>query len=263
MIPSFQLFGRTITIYTVFVLVGVLGTLFATYRLAKKNALDEIETLYMTLIAFAAAAIGGTLLYGLTNIQLLITLLRNLNKVESFGQLIQYLGAIFGGSVFYGGLIGMLLTALLYVHKKRLSARYLDAAACAIPLFHAIGRIGCFLGGCCFGVESEFGFVYHHSPVAEANGVRRLPVQLFEAAFNFLLCWMLYRLFRKKKWAGWLLHLYLLAYPVFRFVIEFFRGDAYRGFLWGLSTSQWISLLLLVVNGAVFALRVRKQKAVA
>lgn len=263
MIPSFQLFGKTMTIYTVFVLIGVLGTLFSLYRIAKKNALDEIETLYMTLIAFAAAAIGGTLLYGLTNIKLLIALLRNLDQVESFGQFWQYLSAIFGGSVFYGGLIGMLLTSLIYVRKKHLSARYLDAVAIGIPMFHTVGRIGCFLGGCCFGVESDFGFVYHYSPIAEANGVRRLPVQLFEAAFNLLLCLVLYRLFRKKKQTGYLLHLYLLAYPIFRFVIEFFRGDAYRGFIWGLSTSQWISLLLLAVNGVVFAVRVRKQTPTA
>lgn len=263
MIPTFQFFGRPMTIYTVLVLVGVLGTLFCVYRIAKKNALDEIEVLYMTLIAFAAAAIGGALLYGLTNIRLLLMLLRNLDKIESFGQFWQYLSAIFGGSVFYGGLIGMLLTSLIYVRKKRLSVRYLDVVALGIPMFHTVGRIGCFLGGCCFGMESEFGFVYHHSPIAEANGVRRLPVQLFEAAFNLLLCLTIYRLFRRKRWAGWLLHLYLLAYPVFRFVIEFFRGDAYRGFIWGLSTSQWISLLLLAVNGVVFAVRVRKQKPTA
>lgn len=261
MIPTFQFFGRPMTIYTVLVLIGVLSTLFATYRMAKKNALDEIEVLYMTLVAFAAAAIGGSLLYGLTNFRLLVILVRNLDRVESFRQLVGYLGELFGGSVFYGGLIGMLLTSLIYVRKKRLSARYLDMVALGVPMFHVFGRIGCFLGGCCFGVESAFGFVYHHSPVAEANGVRRLPVQLFEAAFNLLLCLMLCRLFRKRKWEGWLLHLYLLAYPVFRFVIEFFRGDAYRGFLWGLSTSQWISLLLLAVNAVVFAVRVRKKTA--
>ena len=66
--------------------------------------------------------------------------------------------------------------------------------------------------------------------------------------FNLGLCILFYALFRKKKLRGSLIHVYFYAYPVFRFADEFLRGDAYRGILWGLSTSQWISIALVVIN---------------
>jgi len=81
--------------------------------------------------------------------------------------------------------------------------------------------------------------------------VRRLPVQLFEAIFNLILVIVLYHFFRKKKYETWLMNIYLYAYPIFRFVIEFFRDDAHRGFLWIFSTSQWISILLIIANTLV------------
>ena len=90
--------------------------------------------------------------------------------------------------------------------------------------------------------------VYHYSPAPGANGVSRFPVQLFEAVFNLGLCILFYTLFRKKKLQGSLIYVYFYAYPVFRFADEFLRGDAYRGILWGLSTSQWISIALVVIN---------------
>lgn len=136
--------------------------------------------------------------------------------------------------------------------KKKLDlAAYTDMVAPAVPLFHMFGRIGCFLGGCCYGVESDFGFVFEHSLVEAANGVRRFPVQLVEAGFNLLLFAVLAWLLKKGVCKGKLFLLYLLAYSVGRFVLEFWRGDAYRGFLFGVSTSQLISIFLFAVAGCI------------
>lgn len=120
----------------------------------------------------------------------------------------------------------------------------------AIPLFHVFGRVGCFLGGCCYGLPSAWGFVYRYSPVAEANGVSRFPVQLVEAAWNLVLFLLLARLQRRGR--DRLLPLYLALYAPARFLLEFLRGDAYRGIFLGLSTSQWISLFLF--PAALYAL---------
>ncbi len=117
-------------------------------------------------------------------------------------------------------------------------------------LFHIFGRIGCFLGGCCYGLPSAWGVVYRYSPVAEANGLVRFPVQLVEAAWNLVLFLLLAWLQRRGSpiccpciWS---------SIPPARFLLEFFRGDAYRGILLGLSTSQWISLFLF--PAALYAL---------
>ena len=241
MFPTLTLFGKELPAYMLCALAGALSALFASYFAGRRRGLDELKILTMGLLSFLGVGIGGCLLYGVTRIRELIFILSHLDRIQSLQDVQSALSIVF--------------------RKKRLSRDYIDLTAAAIPLFHAWGRIGCFLGGCCFGIESSFGFVYHYSPIAEANGVRRLPVALFEAVFNAALSAFLYACFRKKKYRGYLINIYLYAYPVWRFVIEFFRGDAYRGFLWILSTSQWVSLLLIAVNTAVLLTR-RHKKAV-
>ena len=180
MFPLFHIFNRTISIYTIMSLIGVLVCLLTAYRLAKNNGLDEIEMLYMSLFSFGAVAVGGALMYGITQFDSLVLLLRNIFTLNfaSFNDFLDQAKIVFGGSVFYGGLVGAILTILFYCRKKGLSNRYLDVAAICFPLFHFFGRIGCFLGGCCYGIESKFGVVYHYSPAPGANGVSRFPVQL-------------------------------------------------------------------------------------
>lgn len=263
MFPALTVFGRELPTYMLCALFGALSALFVSAVVGKKRGLDDVTIITLGVLSFVGVGVGGCLLYGLTRIRALGYILSHLELIRSFDDFVTAVKLVFGGSVFYGGLIGMILVSLCYVRKKRLSRDYIDLTAAAIPLFHAWGRIGCFLGGCCFGIESSFGFVYHNSPVAEANGVRRLPVALFEAAFNAALCIFLFVCFRKKKYRGRLLNIYLYAYPLWRFGIEFFRGDAYRGFLWGLSTSQWVSILLVAVNTAALLVRARKKEAPA
>ena len=110
-------------------------------------------------------------------------------------------------------------------------------------------------------MESDIGFVYHHAISAGANGVRRFPVQLVEMGLNFALFWLMFIWLRKGKHKGRLMQWYLLIYPVYRFILEFFRGDDYRGFIFGLSTSQFISLLILLVNGIVALCRKKRPVA--
>lgn len=167
---------------------------------------------------------------------------------------------LFGGAVYYGGLIAGMAAGLLWARKKKLDAgRYADVGAPAIPLFHAFGRIGCFLGGCCYGVECKIGFIYRRAVIEEANHVRRFPVQLVEAVLNFALFFTLWYLLKKGKCAGRLLYLYLCAYAVIRFTLEFWRGDEHRGFLLGLSTSQVIAILTFVFGLVMIYLKRNRQ----
>lgn len=249
MIAPITILQREVYPYTLTALVGILVTLLFAYITAKKQGLDEYTMLFAMLFAAAGAFLGGHILYAITNIKYLIVIFRNLDAFPSLGSFLQFVYPYVSGAVFYGGLILGIAFAGLYLRRtKKPIGGYTDVGAICIPLFHGFGRIGCFLSGCCYGVESTCGFVMHHSIMEEANGVRRFPVQLCEVVFNFALASVLYVLLKKKKAQGRLLNIYLYAYPVFRFADEFLRGDTYRGIWFGLSTSQWLSLLLIVYN---------------
>ncbi len=110
-----------------------------------------------------------------------------------------------------------------------------------MPLFHAFGRVGCFLAGCCYGKKLE-------RTITILNGIRleRIPIQLIEAIFEFLL-FIILTVIRKKDDNVNILRIYLMSYSAFRFLDEFFRGDEIRGIFFGLSTAQWISLVIWAV----------------
>lgn len=264
MVPPITFMGREIYAYTLTALVGLLVTIFFSYWLAKRMKTDEYTMLFAILIAAAGAFLGGHILYALTNLDYLVYLFQNLDRIPNFSTFLSYAYPAFSGSVFYGGLLGGLALACVYVKKIGQPMKpCADIGAVAIPTFHAFGRLGCFLSGCCFGIESEIGFVMHHSIVEEGNGVRRFPVQLLEVGFNVVLAVVFYLNLRKCKAKGKLLHLYFYAYPVFRFLNEFLRGDAYRGIYGGLSTSQWISVALVIGNTLILLRNIRKEKSAA
>lgn len=244
MYPSFDLFGRTIGLYPVLSLLGIFASgLFCCY-MAKKREHDANDIIVLLLVAGIGVLLGGHLLYAAISLGDSLKAIPPGFQADSPQKLFALFQLFFGGSVFYGGLFGGMTAGLLYLRKKGLPIRgFTDIAAPAIPLFHFFGRIGCFLGGCCYGIECEVGFVYTQALTASANGVRRFPVQLLEAAFNLLLFLVLWQLLRRRKTG--LLRWYLLCYSIGRFLLEFLRGDAYRGQAFGLSTSQIISLVIL------------------
>lgn len=248
MIPSFEIFGKVFSAYQFVVLAGILFTLFFTYFLARKVGKDDITAMNMLLIAAPGVLIGGSLVFGLTNLPTIMLIIEHREAFPTTGAFLSAIMSCFSGSVFYGGLLGGMFTGGIYLFRKKDRADYADLGAVAAPLFHTFGRLGCFLTGCCYGVESKFGFVYHHSDMPHANGVSRFPVQLVEMGLNFALFLLLVYWLRKGKQKGRLLQWYLLIYPLYRFILEFFRGDDYRGFLFGLSTSQIISIAILLGN---------------
>ena len=244
MFPGFTLFGRFYGSYPIMAAIGAIIAGLIAILLYKKKTGDGYPMLITLLISAVGVSVGGVLLYGITNVQYWHLLF----EAEDFEQFWKFLTAFFGGSVFYGGLFGGIVAALIVIRVNRYPrAEITDCAAPAVPLFHFFGRIGCFLAGCCYGIESEFGFTFTHSLVESANGVRRFPVQLFEAGFNMLLFFLLFIVLKKEKLKGRLFLLYLGLYAPARFGLEFLRGDTYRGYLFGLSTSQIISLGIMLV----------------
>ena len=122
----------------------------------------------------------------------------------------------------------------------------------ALALFHIFGRIGCFLQGCCYGIPTQKGLavIYQRSEIAP-NDIPLFPVQLIEAGAEAAIFVLLLYHLKKRIRGSALTAIYLLSYGVSRFVLEFFRGDSYRGMLYGLSQSQYISILGIVVGSAI------------
>ncbi len=249
MFPYIKVFNKIITSYTILVIIGILVVGFLCIKRCKKYNIDDNNMIVFLLITSIGMIIGGHLLYGIVNYKLIIDLISNINKITSFSMLLNDLHIIFGGSVFYGGLIGGLIAGFIYAKIKKIDIKlYSFVITPFIPLFHFFGRIGCFLYGCCYGIESKIGFTYTHSPIEIANGVKRFPVQLLEAGLNLGIFIFLLILQKKNKCKNNILIIYLMMYSFIRFFLEFFRGDFYRGFLFGLSTSQIISIIIFIIS---------------
>lgn len=242
MFPGFEIFGHFIGSYMICAVIGIFTACPLSIHYYKKFTGDDISMIFVYLFSSIGVFAGMHLLYGITN----IAYWDKLFQATDFINFWQRFGVLFGGSVFYGGLIGGLIAGGISVKVQKLPADIAtDCAAPTIALLHGFARIGCFLGGCCYGVEWEHGITFENSLVESANGVPRVPVQLYEAGFEFVLFAVLWILLTKTaRLRGRLLALYLLIYPVGRFILEFWRGDEYRGFLLGLSTSQFISVLM-------------------
>ncbi len=228
----------------------VLGIVFLviTCKIKKVRFSDVI---YVYVWAGIAAIVGAKILYLLLDIKNIIEAFRFGGEV-----LINYLKAVFGGGlVFYGGLVGGLLGAWGAAKYFGLDRRtMLSVAIPTLPLAHAFGRLGCHTVGCCYGVEvhGHFGKMYTDSMFAP-NNVLLFPVQLTESMCDLVifsaLVFVLFRTPAGKLKESRVPEMYLIMYPVVRFILEFFRGDVVRGHFLFFSTSQWISLLLIVLAG--------------
>lgn len=164
------------------------------------------------------------------------------------------------GIAFLGGFMGGFLGFILLFHfmlKDRVSIKLvMDNIAPSLMIGHAIGRIGCFLGGCCYGSPFRIGISYPKgSPAYEVYGNEALfPSQLVEAGILFAMFLI------SCKLSKWQTEFYLLTYSVVRFSLEFFRGDL-RGRVGSvLSPAQTICIVMFTLTMGIIVLQKRKTK---
>lgn len=238
-----------IPLYTPMFLIGFFVSVLIARRLGPSHNVAKEDVVFASVYGAIGLLVGAKLLYFLTRLPTIIA------RFGTFVQIVRQspldaLSYAFGGLVFYGGLLGGILGVYCYCRLYKVSfAPFLNLTAPVIPLMHGFGRIGCFLVGCCYGVEYHgFGSVQfpYNEVVPELSEVPRFPVQLLEAALNFVVFLvLLYLLKHRKMRQGQLMGIYLLYYTVARYLLEFLRGDRIRGSVGIFSTSQWISMLLL------------------
>lgn len=256
MFPTISVFGQNIPTYSIAALVGIALAVFYVWRTIRgRKDIDKTQIISIPAMVFIGAFIGAHIMYGITHLDKLWWCITHTDKVfQSFDMFMYYALDIFGGMVFYGGLIGGIIVGAVYCKKQKLDTLfYADIFAPAIPLFHAFGRIGCFLGGCCYGIECSWGFSYPNEDII------RLPIQLIESLGDIIIFAVLVILSHKKLKKGILFTLYILMYSILRITTEFFRGDDIRGFVFGISTSQWISFILLIISGIMLVRVIRKN----
>lgn len=210
------------------------------YRRLHYIGLDKDTFFNIIFIAFVSALLGSKLLYLILSWpEMGATFAQRLqNAVKDF----RY------GFVFFGGAVTAICVLLYYLKKKKLPVlKTADFYIVALPLGHAIGRIGCFLAGCCHGRPTDlpWGVVFNHPHTLVAApyvGVPLHPTQLYEVFLNLILFFFLQHLYKKPHRHGTVLAVYIIGYAALRFFIEFFRGDYRGGFFLGLSPSQLIAL---------------------
>lgn len=229
------------------VVAGLLAIVIYMLLGTNKKYLMETKSELIVVFSFLGMALGAKIMAILVSLPEMIQNISYL-ATDTLGYLNHYiLGA---GFVFYGGLYGCLLTMVIFCKVTKSSFSQLTGPLIpVIPLFHAFGRIGCFLEGCCYGkpTDSFIGVTFHNSLIAP-NDTALLPVQLFESGFEFVLFVVIHILARKYNNGRMELGVYMTAYAVWRFIIEFFRYDSYRGFIGPLSVSQVISIITLAIG---------------
>lgn len=173
-----------------------------------------------------------------------------------------------GGLVFQGGIIGALLFVVPFARKHKLRFfKVADVFAVPLALGHGIGRLGCFLAGCCHGKQCDINFplavVFPANPdtVAPA-GIPLYPTQITEAFAEFLIFGFLFYFRKKKPFDGAVFLLYMMIYAVLRSFIELYRGDTIRGFVIEpyLSNGQFLSLIGFILAATAWVYLAGKKK---
>lgn len=235
----------TIHGYGLMIVIGIMAALFIGEKRAKRRGLDPDEIWNLTICCAILGFLGAKLLYCIVDLR---------NVLENPIAIIKS-----NGFVVYGGIIAGVLAGFLWCRLRGLMFwDYFDIVLPSVAVAQGFGRLGCFLAGCCYGRETDsfLGIAFHNSDFAP-NDVKLIPTQLISAAGMFLIAGFLFWYAWKPVKRGTVGFLYLILYSIGRFGVEFLRND-YRGEIGILSTSQFISLFIVVLGIVGLILRKRQ-----
>lgn len=234
-----HIFGFKMPMYGLMILVGIIVANIVAFALAKRLKADKFDFVLLECYGIVGAFIGSKLLF-------LIISYKDIEWSRIF-EFKYFFNVLSNGFVFYGGLAVAILFILMggKIHKIDVWS-YLRKFIFVIPIMHAFGRIGCFCAGCCYGMTYKgLGAVKFPIDSQAPSDTTLFPVQIVESILVLAIAIVLIILEIKKEFY-YTIETYLLTYSVVRFVLEFFRGDALRGAALGLSTSQWISIVVFI-----------------
>jgi len=242
---AFTIGAFSVRWYGIMVALAVLTLIFWALREVKRGANLTYETV------FNAALVG---------IPSGIIFARLLHVIDRWQYYFQNPGQIIGGSglTIYGAVLGAALGIWIYSRLRKISFGYLaDVLAPGIILVQAIGRVGCTINGCCYGIETHlpWAVVYTHPESFAPIGVPVHPTQIYEIVYNLIVFVVLLRLRGRFQPDGSLFLIYLSLYSLWRFSIGFIREGT--PLLFGLHEAQVIALVVLIITITLMALRTR------
>jgi len=190
---------------------------------------------------------------------------RLLHVLDQLDFYIRNPGLIIGGEglTIWGAVLGATLGIWIYSRFSKLNFGYFaDLLAPGVVLAQAIGRVGCTLNGCCYGIETSlpWGVVYTHPKSLAPLGVAVHPTQIYEIIYLLIIFGVLFSLRGRFKPDGSLFLIYLSLYSLWRIGIDFIREGA--PLLFGLHQAQIIAIIVLLIAVPVLALKARGTKAI-
>lgn len=261
--PLFTLFGNGVYAYGICIAVGLLACIAVFYYYTKKKGVPEKWQDYVFFVAIVAIAVGFLFakLY-----QALYDYIENPSAgFDFYGAGMTVMGGIIGGVA--GFLLVYFPVGNIYFKgkEKGMHVKYFNEVLRVAPLCvlvaHAFGRLGCLMSGCCHGAylgeEYVFGGIYMRAPDLGLWGYY-VPTQLYESLFLFVTFGVLSWLYFKKD-CNITVQIYLIAYGVWRIIIEIFRTDARGAMVLGLAPSQWQSIVFIVGGIALLVFYILKK----
>lgn len=259
----FRIGNFPINTYGVFLALAFLCAILITVKLGERDGLPRQKIYDLSLWMLLASLIGSKVLMFFT-------------EPEYRDHPLQLLSLDFlrSGGVFYGGLIGAVITGYLLMRRYQLPWwKTADACAPGIAIGNFFGRQGCFAAGCCWGKPTSLPWGVKFTELGhEITGVPidvpLHPTQLYESFSMLIVFFFLLWLHKHRRFNGQVILFYALLYSIVRFIIEFVRDDPRGDILGltsmtGLSTSQMISLIVGTTSLVLLIIRWRKSSAVA
>jgi phosphatidylglycerol---prolipoprotein diacylglyceryl transferase len=248
--------------YGLLVATGVLVGLWISVRNSSRQGIDPDKAWNLGILVVLAGILGAKILY----------IIVDWSTYANDPKQIFSLATLQAGGVFSGGLLAALVVAAWYIRKHKLpTLATCDAFAPGLALGHAIGRVGCFAAGCCYGKPTHaFWGVTFTNPLANSRvgtplNVPLEPTQLFESAVElanfFILMWLL----KRRKFDGQVIGAYLFLYGIARYFLEYLRDDPGRGLVFGgmMTGTQLISIFLVLAGGLIWYIRPSLKAAIA
>ena len=252
----FSIGPLTVHTYGLFVAIGFAAALIVTMKIGRREGMKGQQVLDMAFIMILVAVIGSRLMYVFINLAYYKKHPLDIIKIWQ------------GGLVFSGGLLAVALIMIWYLKRHSLSFWKMgDLWAPALALGQGLGRIGCFMAGCCYGkpTDSWWGVVFTHPNALAPLNIPLHPTQLYHALSGFIIFGVLLYVYAKRQFAGQVFLWYLILHSTARLLIERFRADE-RGLLPGstMSLTQLIATLVLLASViALFVMKSRKERRVS
>jgi phosphatidylglycerol---prolipoprotein diacylglyceryl transferase len=238
----------TIHAYGLLVAMGFVTGILVTVRLGKNQAFSTQQVMDMAFIMILWAIVGSRLLYILINLPYYTAHPIDILKIWQ------------GGLVFSGGLIAVASAMALYLRRHHISFWAAgDLWAPALAVGQAIGRIGCFMAGCCYGKPTDlpWGVIFTNPQSLAPRNIPLHPTQIYSSLAGFSIFFILLALYGRRKFQGQVFLWYLILHSTARLFVERFRGDG-RGLIPGteMTLTQLVAVgILIAAIVALFALK--------